>query len=123
MLYRCENPRNSAYPRYGGRGIKVCERWHVLENFLCDMGSRPSKQHSLDRINPNGNYEPGNCRWATPAEQTSNRALSEPRVREILTRWQAFAALHKDISAEDVVAAIRGDLLGDAEIQFRELAA
>ncbi len=73
MRTRCNNPNASAYPKYGARGIRVCERWDSFENFLSDMGARPSKHHSVDRINPDGNYEPSNCRWATTVEQCNNR--------------------------------------------------
>jgi hypothetical protein len=74
MIYRCENPKANRYDRYGGRGITVCERWrHSFENFLADMGNRPSPQHTLDRINSDGNYEPANCRWATWKQQANNR--------------------------------------------------
>ena len=72
MLARCSNPRNDAYADYGGRGIAVCARWQKFENFLADMGLRPSQKHSIDRINNDGNYEPGNCRWATPTQQARN---------------------------------------------------
>jgi len=69
---RCENPENQAFQDYGGRSISVCARWAVYENFLEDMGRRPSPHHSIDRIDNDGNYEPGNCHWATMAEQSSN---------------------------------------------------
>lgn len=73
MKGRCYNKKNRKYGIYGGRGITVCDRWlDSFENFLEDMGRKPSKIHSLDRINVNGNYEPLNCRWATPKEQANN---------------------------------------------------
>lgn len=74
MLSRCRNPNDDGYYLYGARGISVCERWLKFENFFADMGDRPSPKHSIDRYpNPAGNYEPSNCRWATPKEQAENR--------------------------------------------------
>lgn len=73
MRRRCTDPNVKGYKYYGGRGITVCERWNTFENFLADMGRRPSWELTLDRINVNGNYEPGNCRWATWKQQANNK--------------------------------------------------
>jgi hypothetical protein len=72
MRSRCERPTNNRYYTHGGRGVKVCERWLKFENFLADMGKKPSPKHSVDRIDNDGHYEPSNCRWASPKEQSSN---------------------------------------------------
>ena len=72
MMQRCRCPSHVAYPRYGGRGITVCERWLSFPNFLADMGERPDGL-TLDRIKNHKGYEPGNCRWVTSKAQASNR--------------------------------------------------
>lgn len=72
MIQRCTNPKNHKYPNYGARGITVCERWLTFENFLADVGERPDGL-TLDRKDNDGNYEPGNVRWATHKQQANNR--------------------------------------------------
>jgi len=75
MLQRCNNENSTNYQHYGGNGISVCQRWiDSFENFMSDMGPKPSFEHSIDREDFNGNYEPGNCRWATDKEQNRNRS-------------------------------------------------
>lgn len=95
MKTRCFNKNHPEFKNYGGRGITVCERWiHSFENFIGDMGERPSKIHSLDRYpNKNGNYEPSNCRWATPAQQSRNTRrninITYNGVTQTITEWSA----------------------------------
>ena len=85
MRQRCNNPNHKHFNYYGGRGITVCDRWvSSFENFLNDMGERPSGM-TLDRIDATGNYEPSNCRWATKEEQSRNRA--------IVKKFQVFGEL------------------------------
>lgn len=72
MISRCGNQKDPKFKDYGGRGIKVCKRWLSFDLFYEDMGDRPSKGHSVGRINNNGNYEPNNCRWESPLEQANN---------------------------------------------------
>lgn len=90
MRMRCTNPKYKGYHRYGGRGITVCERWNKFENFYADMGSRPSPEYSIDRIDNDGDYDPSNCRWATAQEQARNRHTS--RILTLGTKSQPACA-------------------------------
>jgi hypothetical protein len=92
MLRRCDTPSMSGYENYGGRGIRVCDSWRLsFMAFLNDMGEPPTGEHSIERIDNDGNYEPGNCRWATKKEQCANRrssvVLTHNGVSDTLTNW------------------------------------
>jgi hypothetical protein len=91
MKQRCTSPSSSYWHRYGSRGIKVCERWQSFENFYADLGEPPSKQHSLGRIDNDGDYEPSNVRWETLEQQNNNKVLNHKvtidGVTKTLTQW------------------------------------
>jgi hypothetical protein len=92
MRARCSRQSVDSFPSYGGRGISVCKRWdESFEAFFADMGPKPTHGHSIDRIDTNGDYEPGNCRWATASEQAKNRrnsiALTAFGERKPLLDW------------------------------------
>lgn len=95
MHRRCYNPSTQHYERWGGRGIKVCERWHHFDNFYDDMFSSYKDSLNLDRINNDGNYEPSNVRWATPKEQainrSSNKYVTHAGQRKTVAEWAAIA--------------------------------
>lgn len=77
IVQRCTNPKNPSWQHYGGRGITICDEWRTdYAAFVRDVGRRPSPRHSIDRINNDGNYEPGNVRWATPQEQARNKSTN-----------------------------------------------
>lgn len=93
MIQRCLNPNNPVYKDYGGRGIQVCDRWRQFENFYADMGPRPSPAHSIDRIDNDGGYAPGNCRWAEPHVQQANKR--RPRIKKrVFTTDKYIRTLH-----------------------------
>lgn len=101
MRLRCQNPANQAYANYGGRGIIVCERWREsVSNFIADMGPKPTPKHEIDRINNDGNYEPGNCRWVTRTEndrnRRSNRWLTFRGETLTLTEWAQRFGIRND---------------------------
>lgn len=85
MVRRCKDPRHKMWHRYGGRGIRVCDRWLSFENFCSDVGPRPSPTHTIDRIDNDGGYEPDNFRWATPREQARNRSNTRTFERDGVT--------------------------------------
>lgn len=102
MKYRCYNQNNPSYDKYGGRGIKVCDRWlgrHGFVNFYKDMGVRPSNT-TLDRIDNNGDYEPSNCRWADrKTQQNNHRRCREFTVNNItlnVTQWSELTGINKN---------------------------
>ena len=99
MLHRCNSPKNEAYPRYGGRGIKVCKRWLRFEKFLEDMGERPEDM-SIDRIKNNKGYSPENCKWSTRKEQCrnrrSNRLITYIGVTKPLVEWSELLNINYD---------------------------
>ncbi len=100
MLTRCNNPKVASYRYYGARGVSVCERWSSFENFLADMGRRPSPKHSLDRKDNDGNYEPNNCRWATRIEQANNtsrnRHITIDEETKTLAEWLEIYSLLRE---------------------------
>lgn len=95
MRGRCTNTNAPNYSDYGGRGISVCDRWQSFDNFLADMGMRPSENHSIDRRDNNGSYEPSNCYWATQDEQCINRRCSYT----FIIRGQSFPSAKEAANA------------------------
>ena len=116
MRQRCTNQRNKAYGYYGGRGISVCQRWDSFENFIADMGPRPSSKHSIERKDVNGNYEPGNCRWATAKEQMNNTRRN--RLVEYQDRTQTLAQWCDELGLKSLRVMKRLDLGWSPEEAF-----
>lgn len=115
MRVRCTNPNSKSYPRYGGRGISICPRWNDYVIFLADMGEAPDGM-TIERNNNNGNYEPGNCRWATHIEQVNNKtntirvtyqgeimALADAARIFGIKRSTLYMRLHRGYSVEDAL--------------------
>lgn len=113
---RCYNSSNAGYHNYGGRGIKVCERWQSFENFYADMGDRPSDEHSIERVDNEGDYEPSNCVWATMLEQSNNTRwnvnLNIDDVTRTAMEWSRisgvsvntiYGRLYRGVSPEEAV--------------------
>lgn len=103
MKQRCENANHRFYSYYGGRGITVCERWQDFENFLADMGE-PGEGETLDRVDNNRGYEPGNCRWASRREQMNNRRVNRTitwkGVTATVAEWSALTGIHYNTIAK-----------------------
>lgn len=99
MRQRCSNPNNPGYANYGGRGIKVCDRWSDFSNFLSDMGPRPKGMY-IDRIDNNGHYEPSNCRWVTKSENNGNRRncvlIEHGGKTKTIAQWARDLGIHRD---------------------------
>lgn len=112
MKKRCGNTNHDSYRYYGGRGIKVCDRWLTFANFLADMGIRPDGM-TIDRINPDGNYEPSNCRWATAEQQNANQNPYK--------NWKLDYATAQTIRARVNGGESRKDVAADVGISYSQI--
>lgn len=118
MLARCSNPNSKHFARYGGRGITVCPEWQEdFANFYRDMGDRPSKRHSIDRIENDGNYEPGNCRWATAYEQANNSTRGVKSNQWTQEELAALTRMWADYYSLDDIAAVVGRTVGTVRLR------
>lgn len=122
MLNRCRNEKTIQYANYGGRGIEVCSRWHSYESFLRDMGECPPGDHSIDRIDNDGNYELSNCRWATRKQQnrnkSSNRVITFNGVSKLLCEWASDLGIDQASLRERLVKwSLEGALTRSKRIQ------
>lgn len=112
MRQRCNNPNSRFFSYYGGRGIRVCERWTAFENFLADMG-QPGPGETLDRVDNNGDYEPGNCRWASRREQQNNRRVNRlvtmKGEQHTIAEWARIVGIHYNTMAQRIDAGMSVD--------------
>lgn len=116
MKTRCLNPRSHAFAEYGGRGIMVCERWkESFGAFLSDMGERPTPEHTVERKNNSGNYDPGNCVWATRSEQANNkrnnRLISIDGSVKTLAEWSRIVGINESSMRKRLSRGVSGKAL------------
>lgn len=102
MKQRCLNPGAPAWKNYGGRGVAICERWMKFENFISDMGRRPTSKHSVERLDNNGGYEPSNCRWATWTAQANNKRTNRKLTHNGETLTLAQWSIRTGVSAANI---------------------
>jgi hypothetical protein len=125
MHYRCTSPKHEAYERYSAKGITVCPEWSHFDTFLQDMGERPNKSFSLDRVNNDLGYSPGNCRWATAQEQAFNRGKVKDTTSKYKnvywskksSKWMARVLL-KDGTRKYLGLFVDEDAAGQAVMEF-----
>lgn len=132
MRQRCADKNDVSYAIYGGRGIKVCPEWRSFEKFIADVGEKPTPAHTLDRIDPDGDYEPGNVRWATRKEQSANRRKGiynrkgkiMAKEKPLKTKWLGARAddkLSEDVNAYMEAADMTmGDLIRKATREYMQ---
>lgn len=116
MKNRCYNEKDASYIHYGGRGIRVCDSWiNSFINFFSVMGERPSPEHSIDRIDVNGDYTPENCRWATKSEQAKNKrpvtAIEILGVVKTLNDWSKLSGVNKQTISKRMQSGVTGEAL------------
>jgi len=125
MKGRCNNPKHKFFSYYGGRGITICKRWMIFENFLIDMGRRPSNKHSIDRKDNSNGYDPCNCRWATKIEQQrnmrNNRLLTLNGDTFCVTEWSERLGLKEGIIRGRLNKGWNDKLTLTTPISFRRL--